>query len=78
MVEGPSGLLAVARADEEMVWWPTRGVVTLRVGGGGVRLFGGGAGELARAASIISPGATSWPNGRARTGRAGRRRPGTI
>ncbi len=32
MVEGPSGLLAVARADEEMVWWPTRGVVTFASG----------------------------------------------
>jgi phage terminase large subunit-like protein len=32
MVEGPSGLLAVARADEEMVWWPTKGVVTFASG----------------------------------------------
>jgi phage terminase large subunit-like protein len=32
MVEGPSGLLAVARADEEMVWLPTRGVVTFASG----------------------------------------------
>ena len=32
MVEGPSGLLAVAQADEEMVWWPTRGVVAFASG----------------------------------------------
>jgi phage terminase large subunit-like protein len=32
MVEGPSGLLAVARADEEMVWWPTKGVVSFASG----------------------------------------------
>jgi phage terminase large subunit-like protein len=32
MVEGPSGLLAVAKADEETVWWPTRGVVTFASG----------------------------------------------
>jgi phage terminase large subunit-like protein len=32
MVEGPSGLLAVAKADEEMVWWPTKGVVTFASG----------------------------------------------
>ena len=32
MVEGPSGLLAVARADEEMVWWPTRGIVMFASG----------------------------------------------
>ncbi len=32
MVEGPSGLLAVAHADEDMVWWPTRGVVTFASG----------------------------------------------
>jgi phage terminase large subunit-like protein len=35
MVEGPSGLLAVARADEEMVWLPTRGVVTFASGAEG-------------------------------------------
>lgn len=32
MVEGPSGLLAVAKADEEMVWWPTKGVMTFASG----------------------------------------------
>ncbi len=32
MIEGPSGLLAVARADEDMVWMPTRGVVTFASG----------------------------------------------
>jgi phage terminase large subunit-like protein len=32
MVEGESGLLAVARAEEEMLWVPTRGVVTFASG----------------------------------------------
>jgi phage terminase large subunit-like protein len=32
MIEGPSGLLAVAHADEDMVWWPTRGVVSFASG----------------------------------------------
>jgi len=32
MIEGPSGLLAVARASEEMRWVPTRGVVSFAGG----------------------------------------------
>jgi phage terminase large subunit-like protein len=32
MIEGPSGLLAVARSDEAPVWWPTRGVVDFSSG----------------------------------------------
>jgi predicted phage terminase large subunit-like protein len=32
MVDGPSGLLAIAGAEEELVWWPTRKV--LRFGSG--------------------------------------------
>ena len=32
MIEGPSGLLAVARADEDVVWMPTDGVVSFPSG----------------------------------------------
>ncbi|MEA3011612.1 MAG: hypothetical protein QOD42_157 [Sphingomonadales bacterium] len=32
MIEGPSGLLAVARSDEDMVWMPTQGVVAFASG----------------------------------------------
>ncbi|HST37386.1 MAG TPA: hypothetical protein VLK25_12255, partial [Allosphingosinicella sp.] len=32
MIEGPSGLLAAARAEEEMLWLPTRGVVSFASG----------------------------------------------
>jgi phage terminase large subunit-like protein len=35
MIEGPSGLLAVAQADEEMLWVPTQGVVTFASGAQG-------------------------------------------
>ena len=32
MIEGPSGLLAVARSDEDMLWVPTQGAVTFASG----------------------------------------------
>jgi phage terminase large subunit-like protein len=32
MIEGPSGLLAVARSDEAMLWVPTRGMLTFESG----------------------------------------------
>ncbi len=35
MIEGPSGLLAVARADEDMLWLPTAGIVTFASGAQG-------------------------------------------
>ncbi|HKR25313.1 MAG TPA: terminase family protein [Allosphingosinicella sp.] len=35
MIEGPSGLLAAARCDEDMVWMPTRGIVAFASGAEG-------------------------------------------
>ncbi len=35
MIEGPAGLLAVARSDEDMVWMPTRGIVAFASGAEG-------------------------------------------
>jgi hypothetical protein len=70
MVEGRSGLLAVAGAwiDE---WSPSLRRLRFTTGAEAI-LFSGASPEQSAAPSIISPGATSSPNGRSR------RRPGTC
>ena len=69
MVEGPSGLLAVARADEEMVWLPTRGVVTFASGAEGFVYS-------AAAPTLRGPASFAWCDELAKWQRAMRR--GTI
>ncbi len=63
MVKGQAGLMAVARADEDLLWYPSRGLVEFSSGAQAFALFGRQSGRAARAASTISPGATSSPNG---------------
>ena len=70
MIRGASGLMAVARAEEDLLFYPTRGPD--RVSRAGRRpssirapIRTGCAGR-----SMISPGATSWRNGAIRRRRS--------
>lgn len=78
MVEGPSGLIALARADEPVEWVPTTGI--LRFHSGAEAFVYAAAGRNCAGPSIIMPGRTKWRNGRRRAapGSRRRRRAGTI
>ena len=72
MIEGESGLLAVARMRRETAVDREPGPARVRVRGAGLRLLGRSGRGGCAGPSIITPGATSSPNG------GGPRRPGTI